>query len=288
MFSNEKEYFKLLANIIQEERLRDTFTTQRRLKELNKQYPSDVVIFHSENVRGRCVVYYGHASNPSLVDTYEFKLGKINKNKEIKKLLCLDQWVREFNQTIRNKKPRLEEIELDIMTWVNKFGDKNKAAVDQFITTFKVYYNYMGQLLISYKEFNNEIKKIKPIIRLYEPVSLDELIEFAKRKSKELWNRDFTCKIKIVNRFWKQQLGAYYPKRREILFSEYINAVLPKEKILDTLLHEMVHWHLHTTGRNFGDEDFEFIEECLKIGCGLSHDSKAQKAYLNYKMQDEK
>lgn len=278
-----EDYLKQITNIIQKEGIRDTFVTQRRLKELNQIYPNNVVIYHSENIRGKCVVYFGRVDKHSSIEAYEFKLGKINKSKQISNALLLDRWEEEFNKTVR-KSPHLDEIRDDIVSWADKHKSK-KREFKQFLDTLNVYYHYTGQVIVAYKEFNGEWKKIKPIIQLYEPVSLTELIEFGKKKSRECWDRDFTCKVRFVNSYWKNQNATYCPEKKEISFSIYRNAQLDREYILDTMLHEMVHWHLHTTGKMYEDEDFEFIEECLRVGCSLSGDSKAQYAFMEYKQR---
>lgn len=280
-----KNYLDKISHIVQTEGTRDNFILQKRLKELNKLYPdsdNEVIIYDSWNTKGICNVYYGFPSNPSSINLYTFKLGRINKKQTIKYILHLKEWEDLFNQEVRDTDYSLYNIKDNIIEWVSKYKISNNDIVSQFLNTLKIYEKYTGQIIVSYKEFNNELIKIKPIIRLYEEVTLDELYEFAKNKSKLLWNREFTCRIEMINTYWKQQLGLYSTDNITIYFSNYKNSEQSKAQIFDTMLHEMVHWHLHTSGQNYSDEDFEFIEECQRVGCALSGDSKAQKAFYNY------
>jgi|GEM_PF-5102969 len=276
----DTEYLDKLSQIIINEGLRDTWKTQERLKALNKIHPSDTVIYHSENIRGKCIVYYGSISDLGSIGTYEFKLGKIKKEETISGVLKLKAWENQFNKTIHKQKPNLAMIKEDILNWTKK--SKNEKHKKQFLNTLSVHYKYTGQIIVFYKEFNGEAKKIKPIYKMFEDVSVEELYTYAKTKSKEFWNREFTGTIKYVKTFWNNQLGVYFPEFETIRFSEYMNGTQSKEKIFDTLIHELVHWHLHTSGSKYADEDFEFIEECLRVGCGLSNAAGAQRAYREY------
>ncbi|OME55500.1 hypothetical protein BSK59_13570 [Paenibacillus odorifer] len=275
-----EEYLKKLSQIVINEGLRDTFKTQKRLIELNKMYSSDTVIYHSDNIRGKCIVYYGSITDPAAIDTYEFKLGKVKKEETISNVLKLNMWEERFNNTIRDGKPTLEYIKSDILIWVNE--SKNNKYKKQFIETLNVFYKYTGQIIVLYKEFNGELKRIKPIYKINAGISLEELYTYAKYKSEEFWCREFTGKIMFVKTYWNRQLGVFFPDSETIKFSEYMNGTQTKEKIFDTLVHELVHWHLHTSGKKYRDEDFEFIEECLRVGCGLSDAAGAQRAYRDY------
>ncbi|ALS22228.1 SprT-like protein [Paenibacillus naphthalenovorans] len=276
------EYLEKLSNIIQKDGLRDPWIIQDRLKQLNRQDDTDVVVFDSYNEKGKCIVYYGVKPDLSVIYAYEFKLGKVLKEYKIENILELDKWKQNFDSVIRYSMITLDDIKNDVLQWVEKYKTRQSRAYKQFIDTLKVYRHYTGQIIVYYKEMNGENKKLKPIVRKYKSISLDDLIEFGKKKSKELWNREFTCKVVFVKAYWNSQLGVYYPHKETIAFSEYMCATMTEDQIYDTMLHEMVHWHLHTSGRNYHDEDFEFIEECLKVGCGLSQSNSARKAYIQY------
>jgi hypothetical protein len=253
------------------------------LKEINILYEDNINIYDAMKVKNICTVYYGFKNDNKIIQAYEFKLGKLLKEVKIKNVLRLDEWEKSFNEEVRKTTLTLNDIKKNIISWVSKYKNKNILEYNQFIETLKVYRKYTDQIIILYQEFNKEIFKIMPIVRLNDNVEVKELYLFARQKSMELWNREFTCLIVMVKTFWKNQLGTYSPNKLTIHFSEYLNSAYSKEKILDTLLHEMVHWHLHTSGQKYDDEDFEFIAECIRIGCGLSLSSKAQKAFINYK-----
>lgn len=276
-----EEYLSKLASIIQNEGTKDIFVIKKRLKVLNKP-EDDVIIYECEKKRNMCEIYYGLLSDKSYIDVYKFKLGVIKTEKKISNVLHLKQWEIQFNSTVREKTFSYNDLVNDIKSWVLKYKNTHPNYVKQFLNTLNIYNKYTGQLIIAYYDFNNELHKIKPIIRWYEEVTIEELYDFAKIKSKILWNREFDCKIEIIKQYWSKRLGTYWPNKRCIHFSQYKNANYSKKEILDTLLHEMVHWHLHTTGKNNEDEDFEFIEECLRVGCGLSQDGAAQRAFRKY------
>ncbi|RXZ78093.1 hypothetical protein EBB07_28995 [Paenibacillaceae bacterium] len=278
-----EEYISHLCSKIQQQGLRDVWLISDKLKERNSNDDCDVIVLHVEKVRSACQVYYGLKSNPSAIGRYDFKLKSNPKSESVCALLKLKEWESVFSSTIRDEQYTLNDLRLDVADWVEKLKNVHLKSHNHFFETLKVYLHYTGQPIVSFREQNGELKKIKPIIRKHKGVTLDELYEFGKEKSLEFWNRDFTCKITLVKTYWKDQLGVYYPDRETIAFSEHMNATQSKKKVLDTMLHEMVHWHLHTSGKEYDDEDFGFIEECLRVGCGLSQSSSARRAYVMYK-----
>ncbi|MDY0410463.1 SprT family zinc-dependent metalloprotease [Paracerasibacillus soli] len=64
--------------------------------------------------------------------------------------------------------------------------------------------------------------------------------------------------------------------------SKVVNERYSNEEFLNSLLHEMVHWVLHTTGKPFRDDTKEFVEECIRVGASFSKTKTAQRAFKNY------
>lgn len=199
----------------------------------------------------------------------------------------LDKYFKDFEESIRDEAIYLNHLKEHLINYAHGFNAKPKL-LRQFTETLKVYDDYKNQLVFQYNELNGEVVKYRPIIRLYEKITLEQLYNFAIEKSHILWNRKFDGEIKLERRFYVDLLGTYCSDDRVIRMSEYCNAITPKEEVFDTLLHEMVHWHLHTTGENYNDEDTEFIEECLRVKCGLSKAPSAIRAYENYLRDEER
>lgn len=119
---------------------------------------------------------------------------------------------------------------------------------------------------------------------LAEQTRLDSLANVLARKH---WGVDYTGTIELVNRKWRACLGMYVPTRCAIRMSAQTNAEYTYEEIADTLLHELVHWRLHTLGEPFCDENDEFIAECLRVGATLSNAPSAVRAYERYAKRQE-
>ncbi|PKG23965.1 SprT family zinc-dependent metalloprotease [Niallia nealsonii] len=72
-----------------------------------------------------------------------------------------------------------------------------------------------------------------------------------------------------------------------IEMSEVVNQSSAREDVFDTLLHEMVYCHLHTTGQPYNDENLNFIEECYKVGVSIRETKAAQKALEKFEKTQE-
>lgn len=120
-------------------------------------------------------------------------------------------------------------------------------------------------------------------------LTLDELYAAANEMCREHWDVEFTGTIEIVNRRWRNYNGKFLvwpqePGKTLIRFSSKRNAERTKEEVLGTLLHELTHWRLYTTGQPFRDVAEPFIAECLRVGAPISKSNPAQNAYKRYLM----
>ncbi|WP_010494984.1 hypothetical protein [Paenibacillus elgii] len=116
-------------------------------------------------------------------------------------------------------------------------------------------------------------------------LTLDELYAAANEMCRRHWGVDYTGTIELVNREWKAAEARYGwrgTEYRAIRMSRKTNARLTREDVLGNLLHELVHWRLHTLGVPFDDTDDEFIAECLRVDAPLSYAKGAQQAYRTY------
>jgi len=121
-------------------------------------------------------------------------------------------------------------------------------------------------------------------------MTLEELYDHANRLCRKHWSTNFTGKIELVNRDWKRRIGYFtgYDDGATILrFSRKVNARLPRSEVLDTLLHELVHWYLFTQGLPCGDGDEDFVKEALRVGAPISGTREAQRAAYQYKKYTE-
>jgi len=118
-------------------------------------------------------------------------------------------------------------------------------------------------------------------------LTLAELQSAAEEMCQRWWNVSFTGEIAIVNYRWTRMRGQFRYWRNEpgctlIRLSSKMNDTRTREEVLGTLLHELVHWRLYTTGRPCSDRDFEFVAECLRVGAPISEATAAQHAYSRY------
>jgi len=268
-----------IVNELRDSGVRNEYLLMKKAEQAMKD--SDYIYGGLVKMRNNIQLFYSPKTDFQNINKAEFKLGRLKKEMSIKKQFQLDQYFMNFEQTIRDKYIYLDELKKHLIDHALGFNVKPEL-LKRFEETLKVYSDYKKQIVFQYNELNGEVVKYRPIIRLHEKLTLEQLYDFATEKSHTLWNREFDGEIKLERRFYVDLLGTYCSENKVIRMSEYSNATLPKEKVFDTLLHELVHWHLHTTGEPYDDEDERFIEECLRVGCGLSYSNSAQRAYDNY------
>ncbi|MFC5713349.1 hypothetical protein ACFPU1_11175 [Thalassorhabdus alkalitolerans] len=123
-------------------------------------------------------------------------------------------------------------------------------------------------------------------------LSLEELYEHANRLCMEHWGITYTGRIELVSRNWAARNGCFIYDRgteeRFIRMSKKRNSGRKKEEVLATLLHELVHWRLHSQGLPARDSDEEFVRECLRVGASISLTQAAQDAVKRFKEEAEK
>ncbi|MFE6075644.1 SprT-like domain-containing protein [Paenibacillus sp. NPDC057886] len=111
-------------------------------------------------------------------------------------------------------------------------------------------------------------------------VSLDWLNKNAAMLVKKHWGLKHIPKIEIDlerDSFdWKRNVGYYCNDIETIVFSSQVNKRKSEREIKKILLHELVHWYLHTTGQRFRDSDERFARELIRVGLGKQHNSDEQ------------
>lgn len=197
----------------------------------------------------------------------------------------LKQWEEYFNNKIHPPDHQVNFYD-EFKEWI-KMNDFNKEDFDKFYENVKLVKGYNGQYFLRYTETNGRVIEIRPIFRYYPIISLEQLYDYAKKKSLEFWDREFTGKIELSKRYYTTCNGLYYPYQETIRMSEHMNAVYPNEYTYDTLLHELIHWHLHTSGQPFNDSDYEFFIECKKRNVGLAEGLKWDILYNKYEKRME-
>lgn len=118
------------------------------------------------------------------------------------------------------------------------------------------------------------------------------LLALANELAQRHWGVDYTGTLRLVNRHWRRQWAYFQYKRKgepvqDIVMSAPTNAERSEEDVVGSLLHELVHWRLHTLGHPASDTDKEFIAECLRVGAPISGATDAQKAYRRYLKTEE-
>lgn len=113
------------------------------------------------------------------------------------------------------------------------------------------------------------------------------LLALANELTRKHWGVDYTGTLRLVDREWRRFNGMYFHNAdntvQEIRMSAARNAERTPEEVEGTLLHELVHWRLKTTGQPASDTDDEFIAECLRVGAKVSGSRAAQEAYRRYR-----
>lgn len=112
-------------------------------------------------------------------------------------------------------------------------------------------------------------------------IDLQALYDFAKEQAQLHWQREFDIEIELVDRFWRSTNGMYVNNletgHKYIRMSKKRNMMRSWDRVKGTLLHELVHWHLNTTGQPYSDDDIEFAQECMRVGAPISGTKIAQK-----------
>lgn len=205
-----------------------------------------------------------------------------NKKSYTKRIFKVSSWFKKDGSLFeKGEKYVLSSFRM----WLKELGYSNKDIVHIMNTC----HLFEGQKLL-FRTLDNKLNCIDLIPKVKVKVNMDpksnlnleDLILFAKRKSFELWKRDFDIEILLVNTRWKRMKGCYVVNFKTgvnyIKMSKHRNSEFTESEVYDTLLHEMVHWHLHTSGKPFGDGDKEFVEEILRVGSSFSGTNKAKKA----------
>lgn len=129
-------------------------------------------------------------------------------------------------------------------------------------------------------------------------LTLDELYAAANEMCRKWWGVDYTGKIELTRRPWRRTNGVCRYRKNDsgyvvtIVMSEKRNAERTRDEVLETLLHELVHWRLFTDGlsrdgiayakRVSRDDSPEFVRECLRVGAPFSGTKSAQYAAKLY------
>lgn len=111
-------------------------------------------------------------------------------------------------------------------------------------------------------------------------VTIDWLNNHAKILVRKHWGLNHIPEIVIdLDRDsldWDNYVGYYCSDIETIVFSSQVNARKTERAIKRTLLHELVHWYLHTTGQKFLDSDARFARELIRVGLGRRHNPDDQ------------
>lgn len=224
------------------------------------------------------IVYYWTADDTVKVKSYEFKLPQAKKYDKWAIELNFKEWLKNIESKIYTE----DEIKnhsyfhSSLIEWINKSNQNH--PIKNNITNGTI----DKQPILFWRDELGKLYCMK-LKLIMEELTLDSLYLLANQKSLEFWNRKFTGKIIIHNKKWKRLAGQYRPSTKTIELSNIRNNQLGVKESYDMLLHELVHWHLHTSNTPYDDTDKEFIEECLKWNIGLSYANDAKIAYKNYK-----
>lgn len=120
----------------------------------------------------------------------------------------------------------------------------------------------------------------------YGNFTLEELYEQANILCQKHWGVNYTGGIELVKQDWERRNGVFIydhdTEERFIRMSAPRNSIRAKDEVLKSLLHELVHWRLHSQNLPARDDDKEFILEAIRVGASISLTKKAQEAFLKY------
>jgi len=103
----------------------------------------------------------------------------------------------------------------------------------------------------------------------------EECLQFeANRLAKEFWDIDKYPKVALDFSEAVDGKGACFTVAYQLIeFWSETNRQRSKDQVFDTLLHELCHWYLYTTGQEYNDSDVRFAEELIRVGVGHTHNS---------------
>lgn len=111
---------------------------------------------------------------------------------------------------------------------------------------------------------------------------------WAKEMIKKWWNRDDIPSIIISDKRWNRRFAVYWSGSKTIEFSKgRISQQIEEygvKHFKETLLHELCHWHLHTTGQPYRDSTTRFAKEIIRVG---SHPSGTKTAQDTFKQAEK-
>ncbi|MFB5759011.1 SprT-like domain-containing protein [Paenibacillus medicaginis] len=111
-------------------------------------------------------------------------------------------------------------------------------------------------------------------------VTLEWLNKQAKQLVKKHWNLNeiptITIDLERKDLNWTTAVGYYCNDIKTIAFNSEVNKRRTEREIKRTLLHELCHWYLHTTGQKFRDSDERFAREMIRVGLGQRYNRDEQ------------
>jgi len=129
-------------------------------------------------------------------------------------------------------------------------------------------------------------------------VTMEWLEKQAKQLVKKHWNINDIPTIILATRTdaitlerkldWDNYSGFYCANIESIVMNNERNKDFTLRTVKRILLHELVHWRLHTTRQPYRDSDVEFAKELIRVGLGRRHNSDEQSQLAAKKAWKEK
>ncbi|TMW72808.1 hypothetical protein [Alteribacter natronophilus] len=113
-----------------------------------------------------------------------------------------------------------------------------------------------------------------------------ELRKEAGKLCRIHWGVEYTDGIELIQEPWEVRNARFIvdhdKDERYIQMSLPRNEERSRESVIQSLLHELVHWRLLSLGLPCRDTDDAFIAEAIRVGASISLAAEAQEAYRKY------
>jgi len=108
------------------------------------------------------------------------------------------------------------------------------------------------------------LNKVKGGFKM-DPINKDTLRELVNQLSLDFFHKPFMHEVRFNHRL-RSTGGRYLPFHKVIELNPKYVVEMERQEFIGIIKHELVHYHLHIEGKDFGHRDKEFKELLKKTG----------------------